>query len=305
MPRSEDVLPLSTHLYVLGQSWPRNKDVGMPMHCLSRAGCLLDEARRRAGERRLTSISWHATPTPVGPLYRKSDVNALFDSMRVLAGLTDALPASDLLTLMSVLESVCEEGTPLLRPYRYVEEALQDVATVIVASKIFVFRDTELGEESEVLLPNVSALWAFGESLPMRTVSSSPPPFQKVTIACLEHWLRMHEQQLMQAQMDESGSHGELDRVLAWDAQINPQPDPAAILPSRAELLWQPRRLTTIDIDRLLRWLDSQPLGTAPISLTRILSFFRSAQQEYAEVMLDAYCTDSPEAQKTEGFWEK
>lgn len=236
MAPSEDVLARSSNLYAIEHGWPRTAAAGTPLKCLAGAAAAIDMSRRSAGERQIHGLYWDADTTPIGQLYREVHVKGLIASMRVFAEKVGASPTTA--SLLSALERAQVACTPLIRPYQYVEEALQDVVTVISARKIFGVNETELEEGSRVSLPDVSALWSFGESTGRIT----------------------------------------------------------GCLPSRAEILWRPRRLAADDIEQLLRWTGSAPRPAAEAALEQVLFFFETARREQSEVELDGFCTDSPEA---------
>lgn len=237
MAPAEEVLAPSLNLYALEHGWPRSAAPGMPLRCLPGAAAAIDTTRRSAGERGIHGLSWEAAMTPAGRLYREPHVEALLASMRVAAANAGVLPVS-IRPLLRVLEQAQAAGTPLMRPHQYVEDALQDVVAVISARKIFGPGDSELEEGSKVRLPDVSALWTFGES-------------SGRTTDCL---------------------------------------------PSLADILWRPRRMSASDLIRLAAWSDSLPHPVARPGLHEVLSFFETARREQAEVELDGFCTDSPEA---------
>jgi hypothetical protein len=69
-------------------------------------------------------------------------------------------------------------------------------------------------------------------------------------------------------------------------------------IPRRSEILWRPRRLELADVQRLREWLHQTFTNTDSLAALReTLSFIDSASIDRAAIHLEAFCTDSPEAQ--------
>jgi hypothetical protein len=89
----------------------------------------------------------------------------------------------------------------------------------------------------------------------------------------------------------------ELDRLLAEEARLTPTPSAANVIPTRADVLWRSRRLELVDVERLRRWLHHRATDSrSRTALAEASSFIESASREHADLLLDAFCTDSPEA---------
>jgi hypothetical protein len=238
-------------------------------------------------------------------LYREEGVKAilswvtgLIQRLRIEADPTESF--IQLQHLQATLHRAAATETPLLRLYEYAAEAPEEIVTVVSARKVFVFWDTEMVDDSREALPDISALWTFGEVLDSR--ADVPPPGR--TNATLDSTVaqrarayerRVHEfdarYECRRRQIDR------LERLLALDARLAPSPAAVVVLPSRAAILWRPRFLDLVDVERLRRWLQHGLTHLHSHSaLAAVSSFIESARHEYADLFLDAFCTDSPEA---------
>src|SRR5262245_38239141 len=83
MAGPEDVLPLSEHLHTVTPGWPAAPG-GPQLVQLTRAGHILDAARRCASALAYPQPAWPATPQPVGRLYREEGVRAILSWLRGL-----------------------------------------------------------------------------------------------------------------------------------------------------------------------------------------------------------------------------
>ena len=274
MAEPKDVLPLSEHLYVVEQGWPRSGKTGTSLLRLHRAGRAIDEARRLAAALRV-GVSEPPQTQPVGVLYRETAVLALRASISELRIATrqQADPAMDrvLDDLHGILERAAAETTSLVRPYQYAEE----------------------------VLPDISALWAVGEAVEPTPSGTAVASHQSPGGRAAEQSVREYERRVREADTVEVGSseEGELERLLVRDAEQTPRPLAADVLPSRADVLWRQCRLEAVDVARLRRWVSSAGLDAMKhADLTRVVAFIESASQERANILLDAFCTDSPEA---------
>ncbi len=305
MTGPEDVLPPSEHLHAVAPGWPVEASHRPQLVQLAGAGRLLDAARRQASEIAYPRADWPATRQPVGLLYREDGVNAI---RSWLAGLIDRLGAatgaSELRAQLEALDDTfyraVETETPLLRLYEYAAEAIDEIVIIVNARKAFVFWDTEMGEDSREALPDISGLWPIGESL-------EPAPAAPLTHGAVvaidpaaEQQARSYERRVPDEGAPSGRQHQQrehLDDLIAAEAGLNPTPSAADVIPSRAGILWRPRRLEIVDVDRLRRWLRHRTVDPAArVALAGVSSFIESARLEHADVLLDALVTDSPEA---------
>jgi hypothetical protein len=298
----EDVLPLSAHLHAIAPGWPEQVNPGPALVDLTGAGYMLDEVRRQASTLSYPHFTCPATPQAVGLLYReegvigiRSWVQGLTERVRAMA-VTESLPQLE--SLHTMIDRAAETETPLLRLYAYAAEAPESIVTIVTARKEFVFWDTEMAEDSREILNDMSALWRVGEALDSRSEVPAVRTTTRGIESAVSEQARSYERRLRdQNARDASRAMAQLDRLLAEDAKLDPIPSAAQVIPTRAAILWRPRRLELVDVERLRRWLHhraSDPDSRA--TLFGVFSFIDSASHEHADVLLDAFCTDSPEA---------
>jgi hypothetical protein len=269
---------------------------------VSGAGRILDAARQRARALGHPDPVWPAVSQPVGLLFREDGVRAI---ATWLTGVIEPLQAhattpharDDLAQLGATMQRCVEMQTPVLRLYAYAAEAPAATVTIVGARKTFVFWDTEMAVGSREALRDMSALWTVGEALEPRSGAMSPSPS---ALACCEvaQQARVYERSVRDQARGKSQREQvtHLDSLLAEEARLNPDPPAVDVIPDRAAILWRPRRLELVDVERLRRWLQQRNAGPAGAALADVRAFIDSACREHADVLLDAFCTDSPEA---------
>ena len=302
MAGPEDVLPRSEHLHAVAPGWPAQTVHGPALVQLTSAGRLLDAALRQANVLTYPHAVWPATPQPVGLLYREDGVRAilswvtgLIERLRAEVGATKLL--IEIERLHAIVDRAAATETPLLRLYEYAAEAPESIVTIVGARKAFVFWDTEMAEDSREVLPDMSPLWTIGESL--ESGSDAPRTEGAAIESASAQLARSYERRVREedARDECPGRMEELDRLLAEEARLTPTPSAADVIPTRADVLWRPRRLELIDVERLRRWLHHRASDSrSRTALAEVSSFIESANREHADLLLDAFCTDSPEA---------
>jgi hypothetical protein len=290
-----DILPLSEHMYEIDDDWLAGPSPAPRLVKRFGAGKLLKEARRLAGTIEYSRIPQAETAQPVGILYREEGVLAL---LSWLTGLAERLRAGEPSSeardgveyLNSMFHDAAKKCTPILRLYEYAEESPRDLMTIVSARKSFVFWDTEMVDGSLEVLPDISVLWQAGE-----------PPARKSRGR--ETWLSRRAR-LYERRVRELGPEDpfrvrrieRMDRLLAREAKLTPAPT-LDMFPNRAQIYWRPRRLELIDVERLHRWLRQwKEEHREDRRLDELTGFVDSALREHADLLLDAFCTDSPEA---------
>jgi hypothetical protein len=305
MAGPEDVLPLSEHLHAVAPGWPTQKG-GYPAFVqLTHAGRTLDSARRQASAMDYPPAVWPATPQPVGLLYREEGVRAILSWVtglleRFRAGVETPESLVQIESLHATIDRAVETETPLVRLYEYAAEAPDAIVTIVSARKAFVFWDTEMVEDSSEVLSDMSALWTAGQAL--ESGSDAPPPKGATTAieSAVAQLARSYERVVRE--QDARGEYRRrqmerINRLLTEETRLDPTPSAVDVIPSRATILWQPRRLELIDVERLRRWLHFRAGNRAfRTALEGVLAFIDSASHEHADLLLDAFCTDSPEA---------
>jgi hypothetical protein len=305
MAGPEDVLPLSEHLYAVAPGWPAQIGHHPGFVQSTHAGRMLDSARRQASAMGCPPAVWPATPQPVGLLYREEGVRAILSWVTGLlerfgadAGTPEWLVQVE--RLHAIIDRAVETETPIVRLYEYAAEAPDAIVTIVSARKAFVFWDTEMVEDSSEVLPDMSALWTAGQAF--ESESGAPPPqgATAVTESAVAQLARSYERIVR-----EQDARGEcrrrqmerIDRLLTEETRLDPNPSAVDVIPSRAAILWRPRRLELIDVERLRRWLHLRAGNRVfRTALGGVLAFIDSASREHADLLLDAFCTDSPEA---------
>jgi hypothetical protein len=263
---------------------------------------MLDVARRQASALNYPHAVWPATSQPVGLLYREEGVRAilswargLLERLRADVGATESLVEIE--RLHAIVDRAAATETPLLRLYEYAAEAPESIVTIVGARKVFVLWDTDMAEDSSEVLPDMSALWTVGEAL------ESGSDARRAEGAAIEssaaQLARSYERRVLE--VDARGEcrrqMEELDRLLAEEARLTPTPSAANVIPTRADVLWRSRRLELVDVERLRRWLHHRATDSrSRTALAEASSFIESASREHADLLLDAFCTDSPEA---------
>jgi hypothetical protein len=264
---------------------------------------MLDEARRLASTLEYPRAAWAATTQPVGVLYREEGVSALLswvtglaERLRAGAGQPDA--GAQIERLHATLYQAAETATPLLRLYEYAEEAPEAIGTIVSARKSFVFWGTDMVEGSSEVLPDMSALWAVGEALDPGSDAPANGSRRAGIESSVAQRARTYERRVRELASDECGAPEihRLDRLLAQEARLTPRPSATEVISSRAGILWRPRRLELVDVERLRRWLYHITSDVRGGGLAEALAFVDSASREHADLLLDAFCTDSPEA---------
>jgi hypothetical protein len=274
-----EVLPFSRHLHRVEEG----RLVALP-----EAGEMLDHTFRLAAETGYAPAGSFEVRQPVGYLYRDEGVCELTSWLR---GLTEFLRGRSELapelrkteSPVEIFSDARERKRSILRLYEYAEESLSDLVVVVSARKSFVFWDTHMVEGSVESVPNIGVLW----NVPNMGEEKSAPEIWAAERA--RNFERILKASPQVRQLEIEG----LDKLLAREAEVNPCPDLRDILPTRAEILWRPRSLELIDISRLDRWLSRN--ATTP-ALKEIAAFVGTAHTERADLALDAFVTDSPEA---------
>jgi hypothetical protein len=291
MTGAAGVLPFSEHLHGIVGGWPAQSASAPSLVKLSEAGKAIDEARRVASTVGYPRPNWPETEQPVGILYREAGVTSI---LQWLNGLAERLSGDErVLHAHAAIQSAANTSTPLLRLYQYAEEALEDINIIVSARKSFVFWDTDMLEGSCESLPDIRALWEIGAQLePASGVAHADAPTAGIA--------RLYERRVRDLPPDTPGlaQHiHQLDALVAEEARLAPIPSAGDAIPTRAEILWRPQRLELVDVERLRRWLTSKKddarAGGALIDLS---AFVESASREHADLLLDAFCTDSSEA---------
>ena len=286
----EDVLPLSVHLHAIAEGWPTRRPSGSPLIELTDAGRILDELRNRANELSYPYDSWFAVLQPVGRLYREEGVIALQSWLKGLRGLLSREMVSQCDQVRTIIDQAVETETPLIRLYEYAAEALDLIVTVVSASKDYVFWNSQLVDYSPNSLVNINHVWTLGQLFDSST-------FALVPDSTASQRVRAYERQIREKGEPSETQQQKLDGLLSAEAKLNPDPPAAQIIPSEAAILWRVRRLELVDVERFRRWLQhtiKDPVHRT--ALQDVISFIDSAGIERANVLLDAFCTDSPDA---------